>query len=183
VGKGTVVRRLRALRPDLAYSVSATTRDPRPGERDGIDYHFISDAEFDRLVGEGAFLEWAEIYDHHRSGTLLAPVAEAIGSGRDMILELDVQGAAAVRSRLPDAMLLFLAPPSKEELARRLLGRRTEGEAERARRLAAAVSEMEQAAWFDHVVVNDDVGAAAAQVAAIIDDTSRGRSDREDRIT
>jgi guanylate kinase len=134
-----------------------------------MDYHFTSDADFDRVIGEGAFLEWAEIYDHHRSGTLLAPVAEAIASGRDMILELDVQGAAAVRGRFPDAVLLFLAPPSNEELARRLRDRRTEGEAERARRLAGAVKEMEQAVSFDHVVVNDDVDTAAAQVAAIID--------------
>jgi guanylate kinase len=169
VGKGTVVRRLRALRPDLAYSISATTRRPRPGERDGVDYHFISGADFDRLIGEGAFLEWAVIYDHHRSGTLLGPVAEAIGSGRDMILELDVQGATAVRRRFPDALLVFLAPPSEEELARRLRKRRTENERETARRLAAAVSEMEQVASFDHIVVNDDVDAAAAQVAAIID--------------
>jgi guanylate kinase len=169
VGKGTVVGRLRALRPDLVYSVSATTRDPRPGERDGVDYRFISDADFSRLVAEGAFLEWAQIYGDHRSGTLLAPVREALEAGHDVILEVDVQGAAAIRRLVQEAVLVFLAPPSEEELARRLRERRTESEPQRARRLAAAASEMEQAGWFDHVVVNDDVDQAAAQVAAIID--------------
>jgi guanylate kinase len=164
-----VVRRLRALRPDLVYSVSATTRDPRPGERNGIDYRFMSGAEFSRLVEEGAFLEWAEIYGHHRSGTLLAPVTEALEAGRDVILEVDVQGAAAIRQLLPEAVLVFLAPPSQEELARRLRERRTESEPELAHRLVAAAGEMEQAGWFDHVVVNDDVDEAAAKVAAIID--------------
>lgn len=162
------------LRPDLYLSVSCTTRAPRPGERDGRDYHFVSRGEFDTLVEDGAFLEWAEIYGDHRSGTLRAPVGEALEAGRDVILELDVQGAASIRRVMPDAVLIFLDPPSEEELARRLRARRTEDLAALARRLSAAREEIGQRSWFDHVVVNDDVDAAAAQVAAIIGERRRG---------
>jgi guanylate kinase len=157
------------VRPELAYSVSCTTRVPRPGEVDGRDYRFVSPPEFDELLEAGAFLEWAEIYGQHRSGTLRAPVAEALASGRHVILEIDVQGAATVRREMPDAVLVFLAPPSAEELARRLRARHTESEADQARRMAEARAEMGEVDWFDHVVVNDDVDRAAAEVAAIID--------------
>jgi guanylate kinase len=150
-------------------SVSCTTRDPRPGEENGIAYRFVSPQDFDRLVEEDAFLEWAEIYGHHRSGTLLAPVQRDLEEGTHVILEIDVQGAAAVRRKMPDAVLIFLAPPSDEELERRLRARRTESEPELQRRLAAARSEMNQRGWFDHVLVNDEVERAAAEVAAIID--------------
>jgi guanylate kinase len=152
-------------------SVSCTTRDPRPGEVDGGDYRFVSPQAFDELIEEGAFLEWAEIYGH-RSGTLLAPVQLELDDGKHVILEIDVQGAAAVRRRMPDAVLIFLAPPSDQELERRLRARRTESESDLERRLAAARSEMNQQTWFDHVVVNDEVDRAAAQVAAIIDGAS-----------
>jgi guanylate kinase len=172
VGKGTVVRRLLELRPELVLSVSCTTRTPRPGEADGIDYRFVSPQLFDRLVEEDAFLEWAEIYGHHRSGTLLAPVVQELEDGKHVILEIDVQGAAAVRERMPEAVLIFLAPPSDEELERRLRARRTESQPELERRLAAARSEMNQQEWFDHVVVNDEVETAAAEVAAIIEAAS-----------
>src|SRR6266498_2397319 len=161
VGKGTVVRRLLELRPELVLSVSCTTRDPRPGEVDGRDYRFISPELFDQLIEGDEFLEWAEIYGHHRSGTLLAPVLQQIDQERDVI-----------RERMPEAVLIFLAPPSDEELERRLRARRTESEPELERRLAAARSEMDQRSWFDHVVVNDDVDRAAAEVAAIIDAAS-----------
>jgi guanylate kinase len=157
------------MRPDLVLSVSCTTRQPRPGEVDGRLYRFISPRAFDELVEDGAFLEWAEIYGH-RYGTLWVPVAEALEAGRNVILEIDVQGAAAVHGRMPEATLIFLAPPSFDELIRRIRGRSTENEAEMGRRLAAARGEMEQAAWFDHVVVNDTVDRAAAELAAIIDD-------------
>ncbi len=167
VGKGTVVGRLLQLRPDLVLSVSCTTRDPRPGEVEGRDYHFISGREFDRLIEDGAFLEWAEVYGH-RSGTLWAPVADQLEAGREVVLEIDVQGARTVRDRLPQAVLVFLAPPSFEELVRRLRSRHTESEAQVARRLAATRHEMDAAPWFDHVVVNDDVDRAGAEVAAII---------------
>jgi guanylate kinase len=171
VGKGTVVQRVLSLRPGLAYSISCTTRDPRPEETDGVEYRFLSPPEFARLVEEGAFLEWAEVFGH-RYGTLMAPITEALKGGRDVILEIDVQGAAAVRRQVPDAVLVFLVPPSWEELERRLRLRRTESDQELARRLSGAREEMEQAARFDHLVVNDEVERAAAEVAAIIDRTT-----------
>ena len=149
-------------------SVSCTTRAPRPGEVDGREYLFISDRQFQELVEEDAFLEWAEIYGH-RSGTLWGPVAERLEQGRDVVLEIDVQGAATVRSKRPEAVLIFLAPPSVEELRRRLRERNTESEAQIARRQAPIEEEMEAASWFDHVVVNDDVDRASSQVAAILD--------------
>jgi len=178
VGKGTVVHRLLELRPDLVLSVSCTTRRPRPGEVDGRDYRFVSDSDFRRLIEEGAFLEWAEIYRDHRSGTLSAPVEAALAEGKDVILEIDVQGAAKVRERIPDSVLIFLAPPSEEELSRRLRRRRTEGDEQLARRLAAARDELGQAGWFDHVVVNDEVDRAAREVASIIErvSTTEGES-------
>lgn len=169
MGKGTVVRRLLELRPDLSLSVSATTRAPRPGEVGGRDYRFVTRREFDRLIEDGAFLEWADIYGDHLSGTLLGPVAKDLEEGRDVVVEVDVQGAASLRRRLPDAVLVFLSPPSGRELERRLRERRTESEGQLARRLAAAEEELRQASWFDHRVVNDDVDRAAREVAAIID--------------
>lgn len=166
-----MVRRLLDMRPELDLSVSCTTRDPRPGEVDGRDYRFVSSELFERLIQEGAFLEWAEIYGH-RSGTLLEPVRRQLDEGRHVILEIDVQGADSVRREMPEAVLIFLVPPSDEELERRLRARRTESESELERRLAAARSETDQQAWFDHVVVNDEVDRAAAEVAAIIDAAS-----------
>ena len=144
-----------------------TTRAPRPDERDGIDYRFVSGEEFDRLVAGGELLEWAPVVGH-RSGTLARPVEEALAAGRDVVLEIDVQGARQVRERAPDAVLIFLAPPSMEELERRLRSRGTEDEARLALRLATARAEMAQRPWFDHVVVNDRLDQATAQVEAII---------------
>jgi len=151
--------------------VSCTTREPRPGEVDGRDYRFVSPAEFERLIRQDAFLEHADVFGH-RYGTLQAPVAEQIARGTNVILEIDVQGAAAVRGRMPEAVLIFLAPPSDDELERRLRERRTEGESELQRRMAGARDEMNQQSRFDHVVVNDEVDRAAAEVAAIIDHAS-----------
>ena len=144
-----------------------TTRAPRPDERDGIDYRFVSGEEFDRLVAGGELLEWAPVVGH-RSGTPARPVEEALAAGRDVVLEIDVQGARQVRERAPDAVLIFLAPPSMEELERRLRSRGTEDEARLALRLATARAEMAQRPWFDHVVVNDRLDQATAQVEAII---------------
>ena len=163
------MRRLLERLPGLTLSVSCTTRAPRPGEVDGRDYRFVSPPEFDRLIEEGAFLEWAEVYGH-RSGTLLAPVAEELERGRDVLLEIDVQGAAQVRSRMPRAILVFLVPPSKADLAERLRARGSEDRQALDRRLREADEEMAKASWFDHVVVNDDIDRAAATVAAIIAD-------------
>ncbi|MBI4259274.1 MAG: guanylate kinase, partial [Actinobacteria bacterium] len=163
VGKGSVVRLLLSRDPRLVFSVSATTRPPRPGEEGGRDYVFLSEEEFLRLVGRGAFLEHAEVFGN-RYGTLAGPVDEARRSGRDVVLDVDVQGARAVRERAPDAVLVFLVPPSLEELARRLRVRATEDRAEVARRLARAEAEMAEASRFDHVVVNDDLFRAADEI-------------------
>jgi guanylate kinase len=158
---------VREVVPGLALSVSATTRRPRPGERDGVDYFFVSDAEFDRMIRDHELLEWVDIYGH-RSGTPARFIEEQRDAGRDALLEIDVNGAGWVRKREPGAVLIFLAPPSQEELERRLRERGTEDPALLERRLAQASREMEQASWFDHVVVNDDVERATAEVAAIL---------------
>lgn len=149
-------------------SVSVTTRERRPIEREGVDYLFVSDAEFDRMSAAGELLEWAEIFGH-RSGTPAEPVRRALEQGRDVLLELDVQGAAQVRAREPAAVLILLEPPTLDELARRLRSRGTEDEASIARRLAKATWELEQRNAFDHAVVNDDVDRATGEVAAIIE--------------
>lgn len=167
VGKGTVVRHLLARVPDLYLSISVTTRRARPVETDGVDYVFVSDDRFDEMVAAGELLEWAQVFGH-RSGTPAAPVEDSLAAGRDAILEIDVQGARQVRERSPEAVLVFLAPPSMEELERRLRSRGTEDEEKVARRLAQAGEEMAQQGWFDHVVVNDDAERASAEVAAII---------------
>jgi guanylate kinase len=174
VGKGSVVRELVAKDPSLSLSVSVTTRPPRPGEVDGVDYFFVDEDAFARMVEAGELLEWAEIVGH-RSGTPKGFVEDRLGEGRDVILEIDVVGASQVRERVPDSVLIFLEPPSLEELERRLRGRGTETEEAIRLRLQTAAWELEQRSWFDHVVVNDDLERAAGLVAAIID-SSRGRS-------
>ena len=168
MGKGTVVRRLLQLDPTLSLSISATTRAPRPGEVHGRDYFFISDTAFDDLIMRGALLEWAELYGRHRSGTPSEAVDLTLAGGRDVVLEIDVQGARTVRDRVPGAVLVFLLPPSRAELERRLRARRSEPEDELRRRLEAADEEVRQAAGFDRVVVNDDVERAASELASII---------------
>ncbi len=167
VGKGTVGQALRERLPDLEYSVSLTTRPRRAGEEHGRDYHFVSPEDFQTLILEDAFLEWADVYGH-RYGTLAGPVEEARAAGRDVLLELDVQGAAAIRARVPDAVLIFLVPRSIEELEARLRRRGTEEAAALDERLSQARREMEDADRFDHVVVNDDLETAVSEVAAII---------------
>ena len=171
VGKGSVVRELVAKDASLSLSVSVTTRPPRPGEVDGVDYFFVDEDAFDRMVEAAELLEWAEIVGH-RSGTPRGFVEDRLGEGRDVILEIDVVGASQVRERVPDSVLIFLDPPSLEELERRLRGRGTETEDAIALRLQTAAWELEQRSWFDHVVVNDDLDRASGLVAAIIE-TSR----------
>jgi guanylate kinase len=171
VGKGTVVRALLAARPELAFSVSSTTRSPRPGEVEGRHYHFVTDEEFDVLERAGGFLETAQVFGR-RYGTPAAGVDEARESGGDVLLEVDVQGARSVRQRVPDAVLIFLRPPSQEELERRLRARGTEEGEALERRLAGARREMAEAAWFDHVVVNDRVDEAVEEVLAIMNNTN-----------
>ena len=154
----------------MALSVSATTRPARSGETDGVDYRFIDDATFDRMIAAGEFLEWAEVYRGRRYGTPHAFVDERLAGGFDVLLEIDVQGAAQVRAHAPDARLLLLVPPSLSALETpiaRAEARRTMTAI--AERLAVAERELEQAGWFDHVVVNDDLDRATEEVAAIIE--------------
>jgi guanylate kinase len=177
VGKGTVVRRVLDLVPGLFVSVSVTTRPPRPAERDGVDYVFVSEDEFDRMARDGELLEWANVFDA-RYGTPAGPIRLAMEAGRDALLEIDVQGARQVRDAVPEAVLVFLRPPSLRELERRLRSRGTEDEARLGRRLETARAELEAAGWFDHEVVNDDVERASSQVAAIIRGSRTPRLDR-----
>lgn len=178
VGKGSVVKRLLARDPEgLALSVSATTRDPRSNEVDGRDYRFVDVASFRELAESGGLLEWADVFGN-AYGTPAAEVEHQLDAGRDVILEIDVQGARQVKERAPDALLIFLAPPSLADLEARLRGRGTESEERMARRLEKAAWEITQAGWFDHVVVNDALERATDQVAAIID-TSRSEPPEE----
>jgi guanylate kinase len=167
VGKGTVVAHLRSHHPDVWVSVSVTTRRPRPGETGGVEYHFVDDAQFDRLVADGALLEHAT-YAGHRYGTPRAPVQERLARGEPALLEIDLQGARQVRAAMPDALLVFLAPPSWEELARRLAGRGTEPSDVVRRRLQTARAELAAEDEFDEVVVNSTVPAAAERLLALM---------------
>jgi len=168
VGKSTVVAELARVCPRVWVSVSVTTRKPRPGEVDGRDYHFVDDNEFDRLVAEGALLEWAELYGRQRSGTPRAPVEERLKAGLLALLEIDVNGARQVKRAIPDARMVFLAPPSWEELVRRLTGRGTEPPEVMARRLAVAEQEMAAADQFDIVLVNTSVTDVCRELIALM---------------
>lgn len=165
VGKSTVVRAAVALDPRIWLSVSATTRAPRPGEVDGREYFFVTDAQFDDLVATGGLLEWAG-YAGNRYGTPRRAVEEHRAAGTPVLLEIEVQGARQVRRSVPEAVLVFLEPPSWEVLTRRLTGRGTESEEVVARRLAAAREEMSAAGEFDRVLVNTDVGECARTLVA-----------------
>lgn len=166
VGKGTVSADVRARYPQVWISVSATTRRPRPGEVDGVHYWFVDDAEFDRMIREGELLEWAVVHGQQRSGTPRRPVERALAAGEPVLLEIDLQGARQVRRSMPASRFVFLAPPSWEELVRRLLHRGTEDEAERARRLATAREELAAEEEFDITIVNDDVRRAADELVS-----------------
>jgi len=169
VGKSTVVRLLRSRIPDLHFSVSATTRDPRPGEVDGVDYHFVGRAEFDRMIDAGELLEWADIHGGlQRSGTPAKPVLDALDQGRPVLVEVDLAGARAVRAAMKDAVLAFLAPPSWEVLVERLTGRGTETEEVVARRLETARAELAAKDEFDVVIVNDDVDRACDELVSLL---------------
>ena len=169
VGKSTVVRCLREQLPDLHFSVSATTRAPRPGEVDGVDYHFVSPARFQQLIDEGALLEWAEIHGGlQRSGTLAAPVRAATGSGFPVLIEVDLAGARAIKKAMPEAITVFLAPPSWADLQARLVGRGTETPEAMARRLETARVELEAQDDFDQVVVNSQLESACAELVSLL---------------
>jgi guanylate kinase len=168
VGKGSVSADIRAGHPEVWISVSATTRAPRPGEQHGVHYWFVSDREFDRMVEDGALLEWAVVHGAARYGTPRAPVDRALAAGRPALLEIDLQGARQVHAAMPDALMVFLAPPTWEELVRRLVGRGTEGEEERERRLATARLELAAEEEFDVTVVNAEIHAAAEELVALM---------------
>jgi guanylate kinase len=174
VGKGTVVAEVRRRHPEVWVSVSVTTRGRRPGEVDGVHYHFVDDAEFDRLVATDGLLEWAE-YAGNRYGTPVAPVRERLAAGEPALLEIELQGARQVRDRDADAQLVFLAPPSWAELVSRLAGRGSEPPAVQERRLAIAQAELDAAGEFDRVVVNDDVTRAADELVSLLTASSSPR--------
>jgi guanylate kinase len=169
VGKGTVSAYIRENYPDVTLSVSATTRPPRPGEIDGVHYYFVSDEEFDRKVAAGELLEWAVVHNSYRYGTPRPPIDAALAAGSRVLLEIDLQGARQVRDVMPEAMLVFLLPPTWDELVRRLIGRGTETPEEQARRLDTARVELAAQDEFDARVVNREVGQAAAEVVELMD--------------
>jgi guanylate kinase len=173
VGKGTLIRLLRERLPDLGLSVSATTRDPRPGEVDGVDYHFLSEADFDRLVRDGAFVEHAE-YAGRRYGTLRAELERRAGAGEPVVLEIEVQGARQIRATLPEAFQVFIAPPSGDALRERLVGRGTDEPGVIERRLGVAEQELAAQGEFPHVVVNDRLHEAAEELTALVQEALAG---------
>ena len=168
VGKGTIAADIRQNHPEVWISVSATTRRPRPGEVHGRHYWFVSELQFDDLVEGGELLEWAVVHGSHRYGTLRKPVDEALAAGRMALLEIDLQGARQVRASMPDALFVFLAPPSWEELERRLVGRGSETEDQQRRRLESAVAELAAEEEFDATVINTEVHAASEELVALM---------------
>jgi guanylate kinase len=168
VGKGTVAAYVRSHFPDVWLSVSMTTRKPRPREIDGKHYHFIDDAQFERMREAGEFLEWAVVHGRAKYGTPRAPVDEALAAGRLALLEIDLQGARQVREQIPESLFVFLAPPSWDELVRRLVGRGTESEEEREARLTTARHELASQKEFDVTIVNDNVQRASEELVSLI---------------
>lgn len=168
VGKGTVLKEYLTERADsVYYSVSATTRNPRPGEQNGVHYHFVTVSEFEKLIEQDGVLEYAK-YSGNYYGTPKAPVEKALNEGRDVILEIEVQGAQKVLEKMPEAVSVFVMPPSMAELKRRLVDRNTEDEQTVKRRLDAAVDEMKKAHDYDYIVINDTVDSALCQLRTVI---------------
>jgi len=177
-GKTSLLKAVMARRPGVSFSVSCTTRKARPGEVEGRDYHFVDRAEFERLVAAGEFVEHANVFGN-LYGTRASVVEAALAEGRDLILEIDWQGARQVRERLPEAVQIFILPPSRAELERRLRGRGSDSEQVIARRLAESALEMSHWRDFDYVIVNRDFESAAAELEAIFE--GRGEASRRDR--
>ncbi len=170
VGKGTVAADIRANNPDIWISVSATTRPARPGELDGVHYHFVSEQDFDEMIENEQLLEWAQVHGAARYGTPRGPVDERLAAGRPTLLEIDLQGARQVRETMPEALFVFLTPPSWDELVRRLVGRGTETAEQRERRLESARAELAAESEFDVTIINHEVHEAAAQLVALCQD-------------
>jgi len=166
-GKTSIARALVERHGDVVFSVSATTRPPRGYERDGVDYYFVDDAGFDRLIADGELIEWAVVHGR-RYGTLRRAVSRALERGQTVVLDIDVQGARQIREAFPEAVLVFIVPPSAEELGRRLVFRGSEAAAERQRRLENARRELTAAGEFDYVVVNDDLETAVSALESIL---------------
>jgi guanylate kinase len=177
-GKTSLVRALLKDHPNIRFSISYTTRKQRPNERDAHDYHFVDKAEFERMAAAGEFLEHAQVFDNYY-GTSRKAVEAEMAAGRDILLEIDWQGAAQVRKLMPEAVSVFVLPPSRAELERRLRTRGTDDDAVIARRLKDAVGDMSHWREFDYVVVNDDFDHALSEVSAIV--TGRGQASRTDR--
>lgn len=173
-GKTTIARMLLSRRTDVGYSVSCTTRAPRPGEVDGVDYHFLTSEQFDAAVARGEFAEWAEVHGR-KYGTLVREVKAVMDRGQHVMLDIDVQGARQVVQRFLDAVTVFVVPPSAEALVARLAGRNTESTEMLALRLRNAVQELEEAERYQHVVVNDNLEDAVSRVSAIIDEETLKR--------
>jgi guanylate kinase len=168
VGKGTVSAYVRRNFPEVWLSVSMTTRKPRPREIDGLHYHFVDDRQFERMREAGEFLEWAVVHERAKYGTPRAPVEQALAAGRMALLEIDLQGARQVRRQIPEALFVFLAPPSWAELVRRLVGRDTESKEERKARLSTARQELASQQEFDITIVNDSVQRASEELVSLI---------------
>ncbi len=168
VGKGTVCRYLLEIREALKLSISTTTRPPRPGEEEGKEYFFTTLPRFKEMIREGSFLEWAVVHDHYY-GTRRDAVMDMLSSGQDLILEIDIQGAEQVREKVPEAVSIFLAPPSLQALEERIIGRGTEDSDRISRRLETARREMEAYNLYDYLVINDTVEKAACLIDSIID--------------
>lgn len=170
-GKGTVVREILKHRPELVLSVSVTTRPARPGERQGMHYDFIGEIEFKAMRDRGDLLEWAEVFRNYY-GTPRAPVESALAAGKDVVCELDIQGAASVKRAKPEAVLIFIEPPSMEDLKSRLRGRGTEDPHDMTARIDGAYEEMKRKELYDHIVVNDRLEDAVADLLRILDGTT-----------
>lgn len=166
-GKTTLIRRLLSDIPGVDFSVSFTTRKMRPGEREGVDYHFVDNDRFGRMVDEGAFLEWAEVHGQ-RYGTSAELVDASLAQGHDVLLDIDTQGAASVRSLRRNAILIFILPPDRQTLEKRLSGRGLESAAEVVRRLGNAREELEKYVNYDHLVINDELETASRELTAIL---------------
>ncbi len=166
-GKGTVCDAFLSAHGEIAYSISATTRAPREGEQDGVNYYFLSRAEFERMIENGELLEWAEVYGNYY-GTPLKKIEERLARGEDILLEIDTQGALNVQKKFPDGVYVFILPPSFDELEKRLRGRGTDSEAVVARRLAAAAGEISAAKQYAYTIVNDKVENAVRTLSAIV---------------